>query len=205
MLQYLPIEGKKSMRNLQSSNIKIEYCYNFFCCNSLTPLETIRKMYTYYLSYKTRYMYSIFEQECKGFIGWNEYEIRKSLERERLKLQTMIRLTHDSYLAILLYKTNWQIYENIIKGLYSYFEYSDKKINSPLEGKTYKAEEQIITKENYIKKLETNQYGSSNAGDYLFTSSLGSIIEIERASIDAKKKIKSLYLSQEIPYGDLQI
>ncbi len=62
----------------------------------------------------------------------------------------MNRLTHDSYLAILLHRLDYETYKKIIKGLYCYFEYSDAKINSPLKETNYKTEPFILTKEQYI-------------------------------------------------------
>ncbi|MDE5630523.1 MAG: hypothetical protein K2I70_02880, partial [Bacilli bacterium] len=128
---------------------------------------------------------------------------RAFLEKEHKKHELMSRLTHDCYLAILLHKLDYENYKKIIKGLYGYFEYSDANVNPPLKDKDYKTVEYLLTKEQYMQKLINSQHTSTNVGEYLFTSSLGSIIEIEKEIIGDDDKIKCLRLDQTIPYGDL--
>lgn len=65
--------------------------------------------------------------------------------------------------------------------------------------------EYTLTKEQYIQSLINAQDESTNVGDYLYNSSLGSIIEIEKEIVRHNEKIKCLCLDQQIPYGDLKI
>lgn len=197
--------GKYKIGMGQYSNaIKIESFYEFFCSIPLDDLEDIRKMYMCYLSFANSYIYTIIEYEDKyNYKKENGWSDRFFLEKERKKRELMVRLTHDCYLAILLHKLDYDNYKNIIKGLYGYFEHSDAEINSPLLN--YKTKEYILTKEQYIQKLIDSQDESTNVGDYLHTSSLGSIIEIEKEIIGPNEKIKCLRLDQQIPYGDLNI
>lgn len=193
---------------MEKSNIdiKMDCFYEFLCSSPLADMATIRKMYTYYQSFVAKYRYTIYQYD-RGYSyeksnGWNA---RRFLEMEHNKLHKTIRLMHDSYLAILLQRLDFDQYINIIKGLYGYFECNETKVNPPLKDKHYKNEEYTLTKDQYIEYLLILQHSSSNAGDYLFTSSLGSIIEIEKEIIKSEEKVKGLSLKQQIPYGDLQI
>lgn len=197
--------GKYKIGMSQYSNfIKIEAFYEFLCSVPLDDLEDIRKMYMCYHSFANSYIYTIIEYEDKyNYKKENGWLDRVFLEKERKKRELMVRLTHDCYLAILLHKLDYDNYKNIIKGLYCYFEYSDAEITPPLLN--YKTKEYILTKEEYIQSLINAQDQSTNVGDYLHTSSLGSIIEIEKEIIKPNEKIKCLRLDQQIPYGDLKI
>lgn len=127
------------------------------------------------------------------------------LEKAHKNHELMIRLTHDCYLAILLHKLNYESYKNIIKGLYCYFGHSDAEVILPLRNKNYKTKEYMLTKEQYIQKLISYQNSSTNVGEYLYTSSLGSIIEFEKELIKPNEKIKCLRLDQTILYGELRM
>ena len=187
-----------------SNDIKIEAFYEFLCSIPLDDLEDIRKMYMCYHNFAESYIYTIIEYEdnynYKNENGWSD---RAFLEKERKKRELMIRLTHDCYLAILPHKLDYENYKIIIKGLYDYFEHSDAEINSPLLD--YITKEYTLTKEQYIQGLINAQDESTNVGNYLHTSSLGSIIEIEKQIIKPNEKIKCLRLDQQILYGDLKI
>ncbi len=187
-----------------SNSIKIEAFYEFLCSIPSDNLDDIRKMYICYHKFTRNYTYTIADYEDKYDYrpenGWND---RAFLEKEWKKLELMVRLTHDCYLAILLHKLDYDGYKNIIKGLYGYFEHSDAEIAPPLL--SYKTKEYILTGEQYIQDLINAQDESTNVGDYLHTSSLGSIIEIEKQIIRPDEKIKCLCLDQQIHYGDLKI
>ena len=135
-----------------SSEIKMEAFYEFLCCQPLDDIETIRKMYNYYHSFIVSYEYTVYEYDSaynfKDEDGWCA---RAFLEKAHKKHELMIRLTHDSYLAILLQRLNYENYKNVIKGLYSYFEHSDAEVNPPLKDKEYKNIEYVLTKEQYIQ------------------------------------------------------
>lgn len=192
-----------------SSNIKMEAFYEFLCCDPSDDMETIRKMYNYYRTFSDSYDYIIneygvdyvYEYKKKKVDGW---DARQFLEKEHSKHELMIRLTHDSYLAILLHRLDYENYRKIIKGLYGYFE-CYREINPPLKGTNYKTKEYMLTKEQYIRKLIDLQNSSTSAGAYLYTSSVGSIIEIEKEIIKPDEKIKCLRLDQEVPYGSINI
>ena len=187
-----------------SDAIKIEAFYEFLCSTPSDGLEEIRKMYMCYHSFAKNYIYTIIEYEDNyNYEKENGWSDRAFLEKERKKRELMVRLTHDCYLAILLHKLDYENYKTIIKGLYGYFEHSDAEINSPLLN--YKTKEYILPKEKYIQGLINAQDESTNVGDYLHTSSLGSIIEIEKQIIRPDESIKCLRLDQQIPYGDLKI
>ncbi len=53
--------------------------------------------------------------------------------------------------------------------------------------------------------LINSQHYSTSVGDYLDTSSLGSIIEIEKELIKDNENIECLRLKQRIPYDALKI
>lgn len=197
--------GKYKIGMGQYSNaIKIEAFYEFFCSIPLDDLEDIRKMYMCYHSFSKSYIYTIIEYEDKyNYKKENGWSDRVFLEKERKKRELMVRLAHDCYLAILLHKLDYDNYKSIIKGLYGYFEHSDSEINSPLLD--CKTKEYELTKEQYIQRLIKAQDESTNVGDYLHTSSLGSIIEIEKQIISPNEKIKCLRLEEQILYGDLKI
>lgn len=197
--------GKYKIGMGQYSNvIEIEAFYEFLCTIPLDDLEDIRKMYMCYRNFANSYIYTIVEYEDKyNYKKENGWSDRVFLEKERKKRELMIRLTHDCYHAILLHKLDYANYKNIIKGLYGYFEHSDAELNPPLLD--YKTKEYILTKEQYIQGLINAQDESTNVGDYLHTSSLGSIIEIEKEIIKPNEKIKCLRLDQQIHYGDLKI
>lgn len=190
-------------KNMQ---IMLDYCYDFLCSDSSDSIELVRKNYTYHLSYTKKYNYTIYQYFYDYEGDTDEYSFRKSQEREDRKRRIMIRLVHDSYLAILLHRMNPEIYSPIIVGLCSYFECSDYKITPPL--KEIMANDQVeyfLTKEGYINKLKTIQHPSTNVGDYEITPSLGSIIKIENEMIDSDAMVKCLYKKQEIPYGSLKL
>lgn len=180
--------------------------YEFLCTNPLDNMETIRKMYTYYQSFSDSYSEAIY-QYYKNYKfderdGWS---VRADVEKAYSKHRLLIRLMHDSYLAILLYRSDFDTYKKIIKGLFGYFECNDTEIIPPLKNCDYQTQEIVVTKEEYIQSLMILQHSSTNAGDYLYTSSLGSIIEIEKDIIKPDEKIKCLELKNEISYGDLNI
>ena len=197
--------GKYKIGMGQYSNaIKIEAFYEFLCSTPSDDLEEVRKMYICYHRFAQSYIYTIIDYEDNyNYEKENGWSDRAFLEKERKKRELMVRLTHDCYLAILLHKLDYDNYKNIIKGLYGYFEHSDAEINPPLLN--CKTKEYILTKEQYIQGLINAQDESTNVGDYLHTSSLGSIIEIEKQIIIPDESIKCLRLDQQIPYGDLKI
>ncbi len=192
--------------------MKLQECYKLFGTNPSDSIEMVRKMYTCLQSYASNYMLfsiskqeeNIFEQEC---ITGPDCNSCASVKREYLKVETLIRLAHDSYLAILLSRMDFEIYKNIIYGLLSYFICSDANVNFSLSTVLQKleTEEYAVTKEKYIEGLMKKQKGSTNAGHYLFTPSLGSIMEIEKNAIDKHAKVKCMSIKQPIPYGDLHI
>lgn len=197
--------GKYKIGRGQYSNvIKIEAFYEFFCSVPSDNLDDIRKMYMCYRSFANKYIYTIIAYEDKyDYKKENGWSDRAFLEKERQERELMVRLTHDCYLDILLHKLDYDNYKNIVKGLYGYFEHSDAEITAPLLN--CKTKEYILTKEQYIQGLITAQDESTNVGDYLHTSSLGSIIEIEQQIISSNEKVKCLRLEQQIHYGDLKI
>lgn len=185
-------------------------CYNFFGVDPSDSIENVRKMYTYFKNYESNYRYfaiaeredNIYEKECTNgpdclsCIG---------LKRDHLGLSTLIRLMHDSYLAILLSRIDFETYEKIIYGLLSYYICSDAKVNRSVEMENLETEEYILTKEKYIGSLMERQHSSTNAGDYLFTPSLGSIIEIEKDILKEDEPVKCKRIKQEIAYGNLKL
>lgn len=195
----------KGNESIEKTFIKMEEFYEFLCSNPSDDLTTIRKMFMYYRNFINSYQFTVaqFDEE---FVftddGWKD---RAFLEKAHQKYQLMNRLTHDSYLAILLHRLDYETYKNIIKGLYCYFEYSDAKINPPLKGTNYKTETYALTKEQYIQSLIYSQHVSTNVGDYIDTSSLGSIIEFEKDLIKDGENIECLRLTQRIPYDGLKI
>lgn len=85
----------------------------------------------------------------------------------------------------------------------SYFLCSDWKVEFSFNPYRLKIEEYDSTKEKYINNLMIRMHSSTNAGDYLFTPSLGSIIEVEKEMIGAK--VKCMCINQKVPYGDLKL
>ena len=190
---------------MKQSYIKIEEFYKFLCSNLSDCLNFIRKMFVYYRNFINSYRFTVAEFEENFTFSDNGWTDRMFLEKAHQKYQLMNRLTCDSYLAILLHRLDYKTYEKIIKGLYCYFEYSDAEIIPPLKDTNYKTETLILTKEQYIQSLINSQHPSTNVGDYLDTSSLGSIIEIEKEVIKDNEKIECLRLKQRIPYDSLEI
>lgn len=190
---------------MQQFDIKIEKFYEFLCSNPLDNLNSIRKMFMYYRNFINSYRFTVAEFDENFTFSNNGWQDRVFLEKAHQKYQLMNRLTHDSYLAILLHRIDYKIYEKIIKGLYCYFEYSDATIIPPLKDTNYKTETFILTKNQYIQTLIKSQHPSTNVGDYLDTFSLGSIIEIEKEIIKDNETIECLKLKQKIPYDSLEI
>lgn len=179
--------------------------YEFLNCQPVDDLEEIRKKYTYGLSFIDQYVHTINEYELNYAFPENKgYLARMYLEKERHKYHLFIRLLHESYLAILLERKNKKTYDPIIKGLASFFESSDVKIFSPLKNNA-QTEEYTRTKESYLNKLKEEQHGSTNAGIYLDTFSLGSIIELEEEVIKSSQLVKCLRLKEKLIYENLTL
>lgn len=47
------------------------------------------------------------------------------------------------------------------------------------------------------------QNSSANSGGYLFTSSLGNIIGVEKENMKEREKVKCISIQQKILYGNL--
>lgn len=185
--------------------MNIEEFYEFLCSNPLDSLDSIRKMFVYYRNFINSYRFTIAEFDENFPFSDDGWQDRMFLEKAHEKCQLLNRLTHDSYLAILLHRLDYEIYEKIIRGLYCYFEYSDAKIIPPLKDAKYKTEQFVLSKEQYIQTLINSQHPSTNAGDYMDTSSLGSIIEIEKEILKDNEKIECIRLRQRVPYDGLEI
>ncbi len=184
----------------------LECCYDFLCSHPEDTIEDIRKRFYYHKAFANNYNYIIYQYYYNYNGDADDYEFRKTQEREYAKLYTLQRLTYDCYLAILLHRLNPEQFKHIITGLCSYFNCSDAKISVPLKDiiKQEKTE-YTLTKEQYIGKLESTLHPSTNVGDYSVTPSLGSVIEIEKEIIKPNEEIICLRREKKITYGDLKI
>lgn len=126
----------------KNNNIEMEKFYDFFSSSISDDIESIRKMYTYYRSFAIRYNYTIATYDYDiGVTARDGYCARAFLEKAVKQHHTLIRLMDESYLAILLQRYNYEVYKNVIKGLYGYFEHSDATINPSLKYVKYKVKE----------------------------------------------------------------
>lgn len=68
----------------------------------------------------------------------------------------------------------------------------------------FDSEEWILTKEEYIKFLNISLHSSTNAGIYLITPALSSIIEFEKTYLEENENVKCLKKKTNVVYGDLK-
>ena len=186
-------------------NIKIEHFYNFLYSESADELEEIRKKFMFCLNFACRYDDIIHMYHADDEIDDIEKELqyRRSVEANRV----FKKLICESYLAILLHKTNFEEYKNILVGLCDYFEIKagEDEVVCPCKSFIdFDSQEWILTKEQYIKFLNIYLHSSTNAGIYMITPALSSIIEFEKTNLKENEDVKCLKKKTSVVYGDLK-
>lgn len=187
------------------TNIKIEHFYNYLYSKPTDELEEIRKKFMFCLNFSSRYKDRIhmYHAHDELYDFEKELQFRRAIEKNRV----FKKLICESYLGIILHKTNLEDYKNILIGLCNFFEIQSGKSEVICPCKDFidlDSEEWILTKEEYIKFLNIYLHSSTNAGIYLITPALSSIIEFEKTNLKENENVKCLKKKTNVAYGDLK-
>ena len=182
---------------------EIDECFHFLGCEKTDSLEEIRKKFYYKMDYIQKYILIIRRQHMDE----NNRKKEKESSWETKKLIKYWKLLADSYLAIILVKTQEKNYEILLKSLCIYFkmQYSGTMCFEPLLEEQLKVnhKECYDDVEEYLGDLlYFNQCGGCTT--YEYTPSLTSIILFENEILKDQEKVKVLRYSKSPQYEDLK-
>lgn len=178
--------------NILQKQICIEDCFNFLGCKTEDSIDDIRKIFYYKLQFflagysNIRHYY-----EARG------YNDKLKLEYKLQENALYHRLVSDCYLAILLYKSNNDSYKCIIEGISSFFSIQSWRkeevypiLDSYIQNDS--KEEDLYPAIDYFRELIHNNEFGTHEGLYKYTSSMMSIILLERNIIKPDAHVKVL-------------
>lgn len=182
--------------NIIEQNIDIEDCFNFLGCNKFDTLEDIRGIFYGKLHFFMHQYSNIINYYQNISLNDNKIELEYELQENAL----YHRLVADCYLVILLYKTKNDSYIYIIQGISAFFVsnlWQKNKIYPILDDviKDNYKEIYLYPSVKYFEDLYYNNKFGTKEGLYKYTSSLMSIILLEKDIIKPNETVKVLTIN----------
>lgn len=177
----------------------VEKCANFFGNQKDDPLDDIRKNFYYHMHFVGKYFHLIRAQYKNDRNNYNMY-------KEIMNLAKYWKLIADNYLAIILYKSENINYEPLIRGISGYYNCLNMGyIPSLMDQIKNNSKEYILedSEEYFLDLFDWNNGGGFGLFEY--TTSLMSIMILEKEILKPNESIKVLRYENIPQYGDLKL